>query len=57
MKYPFAITLAISLLLIGLLSEDARVKILHKWPSGFYRIVEFQLQAEVEDGWRVKVTF
>ena len=57
MKYPFAIALAISLLLIGVLSENARVKILHKWPSGFYRIVEFQLQAEVEDGWRVKVTF
>lgn len=57
MKYPFAITLAIFLLLIGVLSEDARVKILYKWPSGFYRIVEFQLQAEVEDGWRVKVTF
>ena len=43
MKYPFTITLAISLLLIGVLSEDARV--------------EFQLQDEIEDGWRVKVTF
>ena len=57
MKYPFAFTLAISLLLIGALSEDAKVKILHKWPAGFYGIVEIQLQDEVEDGWRVKVTF
>lgn len=40
-----------------MLSEDARVKIVHKWPSGFYGIVKFQLQDEVEDGWRVKVTF
>lgn len=40
-----------------MLSEDARVKIVHKWPSGFYGIVKFQLQDEVEDGWRVKMTF
>ena len=43
MVYLFAISPAISLLLIGVLSEDARV--------------EFQFQDEIEDGWRVKGTF